>query len=365
MKTEPLDLPHYEAIGTMAHALDQHAEQAYAELSATPQQQICEQLFKALTDKATDPRGVRRPTALRTLCALAGATAAEVTDVIDVYRDPSRSFLMPPAGEALGGDAVIDISHESLMRVWQRLNTWADEEAQSAQTYRRLADAAALHAAGTASLWRDPELHLALDWRDRSHPNETWAARYHAGFAAAMDFLEESLAQRQREEAEKEAARQAEIRRQHELAEAAVKLATEQRRRARVAVVGVIVALLLAGFGGYEALHAIEETAVAHGAEVRAVSTLSRSVHRARRRDNGHARGASHDAERDAFGCAATQCPGCHGTPGWLVASSRDRHLDRPHRRNHQCIVQSGRPARGDRVARQDRAGLGRRKAAP
>ena len=28
----PLDLPHYEAIGTMAHALDQHAERAYAEL---------------------------------------------------------------------------------------------------------------------------------------------------------------------------------------------------------------------------------------------------------------------------------------------------------------------------------------------
>lgn len=30
----PLALTHYEAIGTMAHALDQHAEQAYAELDA-------------------------------------------------------------------------------------------------------------------------------------------------------------------------------------------------------------------------------------------------------------------------------------------------------------------------------------------
>src|SRR5580693_3886481 len=198
---EPLDLPHYEAIGTMAHALDKHAEQAYAELGATRQQQICEKLFKALTDKATDPRGVRRPTALRTLCALADATAAEVTDVIDVFRDPSRSFLMPPAGEALGVEGVIDISHESLMRVWQRLDSWADEEARSAQTYRRLADAAALHAAGMAGLWRNPELQLAIDWRDNSHPNETWAARYHAGFAAAMDFLEESLVLRQREEA--------------------------------------------------------------------------------------------------------------------------------------------------------------------
>jgi hypothetical protein len=110
-----LDLPHYEAIGTMAHALDQHAEKAYAELDTERKQQLCEKIFRALTDKATDSRGVRRPTALSTLCALTDATAAEITVVIDVFRTPSRSFLMPPAGEPLGAETVIDISHESLM----------------------------------------------------------------------------------------------------------------------------------------------------------------------------------------------------------------------------------------------------------
>ena len=119
----PLDLTHYEAIGTMAQALDQHAERAYAELGSARQQQICERLFKALTDKATDARGVRRPTTLGTLCALVDATAAEITDVIDVFRKPSRSFLMPPAGDAIEAETVIDISHESLMRVWERLTS--------------------------------------------------------------------------------------------------------------------------------------------------------------------------------------------------------------------------------------------------
>ena len=38
-----------------------------------------------------------------------------------MFREPSRSFVMPPAGEALEADTVIDISHESLMRVWERL----------------------------------------------------------------------------------------------------------------------------------------------------------------------------------------------------------------------------------------------------
>ncbi len=191
-----LDLPHYEAIGTMAHALDQHAEKAYAELTTDRQKQICSKIFKALTDKATDPRGTRRPTTLGTLCALADATADEVKAVIDVFRKPSRSFLMPPVGEALEPETVIDISHESLMRVWKRLDAWANEEAASARMFQRLTETAALHAAGQASLWQDPDLQLALDWRDENQPNQVWADQYQPGHDVAMSFLLDSLEER-------------------------------------------------------------------------------------------------------------------------------------------------------------------------
>jgi hypothetical protein len=194
----PLDLPHYEAIGTMAHALDQHADRAYAELATERQRQICEKLFKALTDKATDPRGVRRPTKLDTLCALTEATPAEVTAVIDVFRRASRSFLMPPAEETLEAETMVDISHESLMRVWERLKTWADKEAQSAQIYSRLAETAVLHEAGQAGLWQDPDLQVALKWHEQNQPNEVWARRYHPEFASALDFLNKSKAARGR-----------------------------------------------------------------------------------------------------------------------------------------------------------------------
>jgi hypothetical protein len=193
----PLDLAHYEAIGSMSGALDGHAERAYAELSCPRQRQICEKLFKALTDKATDPRGVRRPITLRNLCELAKATLPEVTDaeltaVIDVFRKPSRSFLMPPDREAIEAETVIDISHESLMRVWKRLITWADEEARSAEMYRRLANTSMLHAEDKAGLWRDPDLQLALDWREKEKPTSAWAGLYQGGFEAAMSFLEKS-----------------------------------------------------------------------------------------------------------------------------------------------------------------------------
>jgi len=88
-----IDLQHYEAIGTMAQALDQHAERAYAELATARQQQICEKLFKALTDKATDSARRTTPDHAGHIVRLAAATPAEVRDVIDVFRNQAGSDL--------------------------------------------------------------------------------------------------------------------------------------------------------------------------------------------------------------------------------------------------------------------------------
>ena len=241
----PLDLPHYEAIGTMAHALDQHAERAYGELASDSQRRICEKIFKALTDKGTDARGIRRPTKLAILCGLAGESQAEVTPVIDIFRKPSRSFLMPPAPETLERETVIDISHESLMRVWERLKAWADGEAQSAQLYRRLSETATLHVAGKAGLWHDPDLQLALKWREEEKPTETWAALYRGGFEQAMGFLAQSEAQRDKEVRDKAEQQRRELEQAQALAAEQQHRADEQARAARrlrwwVAAFGVV-----------------------------------------------------------------------------------------------------------------------------
>lgn len=282
----PLDLVHYEAIGGMSRALDRHAEEAHAELATPRQQRVCEDIFKALTDKATDLRGIRRPTALATLCALADAGEAEVTAVIDVFRDPSRSFLMPPAGQALDAHTIIDISHESLMRVWQRLDTWAEEESRSARMYRRVAETAALHAAGQASLWRDPDLQRALDWREHSRPNETWAARYGGGFDVAMTFLRDSEAARDAalEQERKRVAAEAQAR-ERELAQAkALEAAHRQRAEEQAAaarrqrnysyllVVLLLMAAGLAYYGWHQRGQAQEEGRLALSRELAALA---------------------------------------------------------------------------------------------
>jgi WD40 repeat protein/DNA-directed RNA polymerase specialized sigma24 family protein len=224
----PITLADYQAIGTMATALDSHAEQTLADFvgtasggsgsggsgsgrpdsegsncGGTEKIRLCGRIFRALTDKASDPRGIRRPTTLTELRAICGGGAAAVDQLIDQlidhFRRHDRAFLMPPASEALQADSVIDISHESLMRLWRRLDGWATEEAASANLFLRLADAARRHGQGQASLWRDPELQLGLNWRNQEQPNPAWARRYDPDFPGALAFLDQSQEAREQE----------------------------------------------------------------------------------------------------------------------------------------------------------------------
>src|SRR6185503_14620411 len=195
---QPMDIPDYEAIGRMAKALSKHADEAYAELSES-QKPIAEKLFKGLTEKGTDNREIRRPMEVKQICKLTGASEAAVIAVVEVFRAQGRSFLMPSPTDALTGkpvkldqESLIDISHESLIRNWERLKTWVDEESHSARIYRRLAETAVLHKEGGAGLWRDPDLGVALTWREQSNPNQVWAKRYHSEFPLAMGFLDQS-----------------------------------------------------------------------------------------------------------------------------------------------------------------------------
>ena len=174
---EPLDIRHYEATGGLGKALDQHAESIYAEIPEGLRD-VARRAFSAITELGSDNRGIRRAVELAELRAITGAQDEDLRSVVEAFRAPGCSFLMPPQTMELKDRTVVDISHESLMRVWTRLDEWVKDEARSAQIYRRLALAANLHAEGRAALWRDPDLAIAEDWRAKSSPTAAWAERY-------------------------------------------------------------------------------------------------------------------------------------------------------------------------------------------
>lgn len=198
---EALDISHYQAIGTMKNAISQHGEEVYASLETEKQKWLCEKIFKQIY-KNTE--GITYTATIDDLCQITESSIQDVVYVVNKFRHRDCSFLLPVYTYELTPDSVIDIIHDSISRLWIRLAQWIEEEKQSATLYRRLAHAAALYQEGKAALWRDPELHVALQWRNSQKPNAAWAKQYNPSFERAIAFLDYSKKEHDFAIAEKE-----------------------------------------------------------------------------------------------------------------------------------------------------------------
>ena len=188
---EPMDLRHYNAIGQIAQALSLHANEAFDELNSQ-EREIAEVLFKSITEKNQENLGTRRPAKISLVAELTNVSDSQVIQVVEKFRQTGRSFLMPGINVPLTPETFVEISHESLMRIWTRLATWVEEEFESARMYTRVSDAAAMYQIGKTSLWRPPDLQLALNWQKKQNPTRTWAQRYDVAFERAIVFLDTS-----------------------------------------------------------------------------------------------------------------------------------------------------------------------------
>jgi WD40 repeat protein len=187
----PISYTDYDSVGTMSDAMSRHANEAYEELSQRGKE-ICEKTFKTITEKGADNKGIRHPSSVKVIKSIIQCTSEELFEVIDKFRITSRSFITPRENITLNDDSVIDLSHESLMRLWDRLKEWVDDEAASVQMYLRLSEASEMYQQGKTTLWRPPDLQLAINWRDHQKPTLTWAERYDPAYERAMVYLRTS-----------------------------------------------------------------------------------------------------------------------------------------------------------------------------
>ncbi|MFZ1289772.1 MAG: hypothetical protein WAR79_06765, partial [Melioribacteraceae bacterium] len=98
----------------------------------------------------------------------------------------------------VNSDRIIDISHESLIRQWNTLSVWVDQEGESAFIYLQLAEASKQNSQNKKDFLTGSELQLLLDWRNRFKPSAIWASRYKKGFEECMNYLSASVAERTR-----------------------------------------------------------------------------------------------------------------------------------------------------------------------
>ncbi len=209
---DAIDIVHYEEIGGMSDSLSRHLDEAYSELRTDKQKYIAKRMFQSLAEKKSNSSEIRRPTKISEIQELTKGSLEEVRTVVERFRLPGRSFIMPAAHVTLEENSLLDISHESMMRVWSRYKKWIEEEATSAQTYIRLVEASQLYQEERIGVWKNPELQEAINWRERFRPTQAWAKRYHPAYDRAITFLDYSKQQNDFEESQKELRRKKQLR---------------------------------------------------------------------------------------------------------------------------------------------------------
>src|SRR5262249_13808608 len=90
-----LDLDDYQRVGRMSEALSLHADEVFDALASARQRELCAGVFKALTAQESENRGIRRPQRLGRLGQILDVPVDELLPIIDAYRRPGVTFLMP------------------------------------------------------------------------------------------------------------------------------------------------------------------------------------------------------------------------------------------------------------------------------
>lgn len=186
-----IDLEDYDAVGTAAKALDSHAEEARASLGSlgAPGGTV-ERVFRALTERVGDGTEVRRPLPYAQLLAIAGdgsaASQAAVREVVERYRRADTAFLLPGAEVSLDDAPVIDISHESLIRLWKQLRSWVATEVEAASELERLLAGARRHADGQGEPLYGADLARTREWLAAQRPSAGWVQLVAGGDGAAQ-----------------------------------------------------------------------------------------------------------------------------------------------------------------------------------
>ena len=197
-QTRPIQLSDYEAIGGFEEALNRHAE----ELLAAVPRDVAACVFKRLTARGRDNRERRDPATLQELWDVCGARTPEerqqVRDVIDRFRGGDATFLRPRSGEITPG-TYVDITHESLIRLWKTLrDEWLPAEQLSVRTLSSIAERAHDWTENRAEPLSGRDFERFADWDRRRNKSAAWALHYVD--TPALDGVERFLAESRRQE---------------------------------------------------------------------------------------------------------------------------------------------------------------------
>ncbi|MBX2962857.1 MAG: ATP-binding protein [Cyclobacteriaceae bacterium] len=157
-------------------------------LSQHDAKRIIVNAFCCLT-KIDNSRAVRNRMSLEEITAIINTpefTTEIVGEVINTFREEGNSFVRPfktddPSTHTLAADSVLDITHESLIRNWNKLNKWASREYEFYSTYldfKKQLDRWKQSGKSSGFLLPIGPLTYFEKWYSDCKPNVAWLMRY-------------------------------------------------------------------------------------------------------------------------------------------------------------------------------------------
>ena len=186
-----LTLSDYEELKGIQNALTDHADKVFEDLQEKDKK-ITSIMFKQLTQKTASNQNIRRPISLSVICDIANVKDTdEINSIIDHFEKENCYFFSRSHAES-PEDTILDLSHESLIRKWEKLNNWIEEESRDGQVYSYVLKTAKLNRDGEFNNFTIPYLGHALKWQKEFQPNKAWADRYGGEYDLCDNFLKKS-----------------------------------------------------------------------------------------------------------------------------------------------------------------------------
>jgi formylglycine-generating enzyme required for sulfatase activity len=186
-----------EEAGGLASLLSRHADAIVDEAAPDPVRRYAvERLFRALTDLSAEGHAVRRPQVFRDLVALTEIGEDSLRQIIDALRRDGVSFLTPYSPQPIMDGTPIDISHEALIRCWDRLadpqDGWLKHEFDDGLIWRSLVVEGRGFQSSKHRLLSPATTVERWDWWQHRKLNVTWAERYGGNFSLVRALVDAS-----------------------------------------------------------------------------------------------------------------------------------------------------------------------------
>ena len=263
-----LTLSGYTASGGVSGAIAETAETVFTDQLNTEQKSIARRIFLRLTELGDE--------------TASGDTGRRAT-FQELVRRPEESTatqtvlkMLADARLITTGEDSVQVAHEALIRGWPTLRSWLEENREGFRLHRNLTEAAEEWLAlerEPGLLYRGARLAQAQEWAI-SHSDDLNMQE--------LEFLQASIALKEKEAAEREAQRQRELEAAQRLAETQTQAAIRLRRRSvyLMAALGMaaILAALAVSFGQSANQNALQASRNLAAAEQQARLASSREL---------------------------------------------------------------------------------------